>query len=590
LDKLQKDLEELLLRSSTLDGNKQASGMQNWFIPPPLEKLIKQPTEFDRYKKDVGEKEGKLAEAKGAKKALQKEAYSIIKDVTSALWTYKSADARVTKLSAEITELEGEKTNQQAENSRNNQEQLRQAQARNAEIDADKAEADQAINTAQQDENAKQGFVDDATAEVETDKSALEEAESEAKAKRSQREFQEKNRAAKQRTVATARGEHESLLGNIRAQEAELATIERNQARQAAAGNDQGATNLAQAAAAARRQLESLQTQLESNRTTLTRAEADLQAATRAENTAIDEEQEAVRNLFEAQKQLRKSREKLASITSVHEEAVKRRQEEERKAKDLQNQSDKAKDNIDQTNQDIASSSETEELDKKIAAKNKEKESAENDKVAAEDAYNQLVQRRTKFYSDKNKADQDIAAAKLDLENAEKALKDYLYNEVELIDLEVVININDIDDVVIDEWRMNDQPKDKVLKIKYRGRSIVSINLEGADGSLEPPGPTSNMTVCNPSLAFDKDAAITAPSNRPKHKAQEPETVALWYQEGKPLYDMWPPVTRVFAGPSTADTGTQTRERVADEAAGAAAGEGPDANVRIKRKKSISAD
>ena len=387
--------------------------------------------------------------------------------------------------------------------------------------------------------------------------------------------------------MAAARGEHKSILNRIRLQEKELAAIGRDQARQASAGNDQGAANLAQAARAARRQLKSLQTQLADNRTALSRAEADLRFATGAENTAVDQERAAARNLFAAQKQLRKSRERLASITSVHEKLVKRRQEEERKAKDLKNQSDKAGDNIDQTNQDIARSSETEELDKKIAAKEKDKDSAENDKTAAEDTYAQLVQRRKKFYEDEKKADKDIADARSALEDAEQALKDYLDKEVDRIDLEVVINIKNINDVVIDDWRTDDQPRDTALKIQYQGRRIVNINLGGADPDLEPPEPTNKDAVCNPSLDFDKGTALTAPS-KPQHKAQEPETVALWYQEGKPLYEMWPPVTRVFAGSGAADTGTQTRERGAANAVGGP--DGSDQEAGDKRRLMRSAD
>ena len=578
LEKLQKDLEDLLTRaSSTLDGNKQASGMQNWFIPPPLEKLIKQPAEFDRYKKDVAEKEAKLAEAEGAKKALQKEAYSIIKDVTSALWAYKSAAARVTDIDKEITALGNKKFEQQAENSRNKQGQLRQAQERKAKIDAEKVNAEQAVIVARNDEKLLQDLVDSEKKTVEYYKSELEKAEVDAKAKRSLRESKEKARATRQRTVADARGKHESLLGRIRAQETKLAAIGRDKARQAAAGNDQGAASLAQAAAAARRQLKSLQTQLENNRTALSRAEADLRFATGAENAAVDEERRAIDKLIRREKALRQSRQRLNSNTSIYEADVKRRQEAERKAKDLENQSNKAQDNIPRTNQAIASSPETEELDKKIAAKEKEKDSAENDKTAAEDTYAQLVKRRNKFYEDEKKADKDIADAKLALEDAEQALKDYLEKEIDRIDLEVVININNINDEVIDDWRTDDQPRDTALKIQYQGRRIVNINLGGADPDLEPPEPTNKDAVCNPSLDFDKGTALTAPG-KPRHKAQEPETVALWYQEGKPLYEMWPPVTRVFAGPGAADTGAQTRERGAAKAAGAAANAagGPD--------------
>ncbi|MGV6807389.1 MAG: hypothetical protein ACWA5K_05755, partial [bacterium] len=547
---------------------------QNWFIPPPLEKILKDPGEFDRLKRDIGTREKELAEAKGAKKALQEEAYKIIKDVTAALWEYKAANDKIGPLTQEISDLQGEKTRKQADNAIQGQQKLRDAQAKKAEIEGDLAEAEQKAEQAKSEAENKKGLLDDAEAKVKSDEEAVKAAQEEATAMRSQREFQERNRQAKQRTVAEKRVSHSDLVNKIREQESDLAAIERNRAREDAAGNTQGAANLAEAADFARNELKKLRQQLDTSRPELSQAEANLALATSAEQQAVDQELAALEVLTEAEASLRESRARLKQLTKVHEAAEKRAQEAQRAADELKNKIKKAEAEIDEINKEIAKSDETEELDKQIKDKEKAKQDATNAKNAALEKYSRLVERRNKFYEDKAKADDKISAAKGALDAAKQALRTFLDQELTKIDLQATINITDIDDTVADQWRSDDVPRNAVLKIQYSGRNIQQVVLEGEDPDLNPPPKTEKLTVCNPTLGFDAPAPIIPAGDKPQHFSQEPETVMLWYQKGKPLYDVWPPITRDIQPPLTDPIPTGTTTTHAANAGGGAADAG----------------
>lgn len=540
IDALEQQLADLMARASAeQNGTKQASGMQAWYVPPPLERLLTDKNEFERLKRAVGDKEAELAAAEGAKQGLQKEAFEIIRDAVSVLWAWKSADARVKVLEGELEELASAKARQQADNAAAGQQRLRQAQERRGRIEAERPDAEADLEAARERESQRQGFVDDATAALEQAVQALEQAETALAEAEGQLRFQVRNREAKQATVSQLRGEHEQLADRIHAQQAELATIDRSISRETAAGNDAGAENLRQARAAAAHRLSDLEQSLTQSRGLLDAAEADLAAAVSAEQQAAEQFSQAQAERVEADKALRDARAKHGSITTALDAARLERERAERELADLDNRLAQADQDIERVNREIAQSDATAELDKQIEAKNKEKAAAESDRNAAAEQFSQLTTRRERFWQQDGEADTRIDDARTALTQANADLRAFLEQEINRIDLSVQIQLN-LADAPVDALRAGDAPATRTIQIRYRGRELVQLLMPDADPDLAPPPPSTIPALCMAQLDLTPDPAIQQ-RTKPAESAQEPITIALWYRKGEPLYTTWPP-------------------------------------------------
>lgn len=551
-DQLEDELANLMARaSSEQDGTKQAEGRQAWFVPPPLERLLKDPQEFDRLKREIGKKEADLAEALGAKQGLQKEAFAIIRAAVAVLWKWRAANEQIEQLTEEIDQLESERAGQQADNVAAGQDRLRRAQARKGEIEAQQGPAQSELDGARRREDQRQGFVDDADAAVESARQALDQAREALAEAQGQLRFQQRNREAKQAVVNRQRGEHERLVGRIRAQETELAAIDRSIAREIDAGNESGAANLRQAADAARRELRALEAQLQQSRDTLTASEADLRAAVSAEEQAAVQFDDATEARFASERELRNARARLGSITTALDAARLERERAERRLAEIENRLEQAEQEIEQANREIATSDQTRDLDRKIEAKKKEKQQAENDRNAAEDKFGLLSERREQFWESDEQADADIDDARSALKTANRQLREFLEQEIAQIDLTVVIRL-EVSDNPVDQWRAGDEMAQRHIRIRYRGRDIVELEMPDADPDLNPPADTTIPAYCQVDIGFEADAEIQQVV-APDRRAREPLTIALWYRKGEHLYDTWPPI-RVRPDPRSAST------------------------------------
>jgi len=557
IDALEQQLADLMARASAeQNGTKQANGMQAWYVPPPLERLLTDKNEFERLKREVGDKEAELAAAEGAKQGLQKEAFGIIRDTVSVLWAWKSADERVKALEAELDELAGNKARQQADNAAAGQQRLREAQQRRDRIEAEKPDAEAELAAARERESQRQGFVDDATAALEQAVQALEQAETALAEAEGQLRFQVRNREAKQATVSQLRGEHEQLSDRIRAQQAELATIDRSISRETAAGNESGAENLRQARAAAARRLRDLEQSLDQSRGLLDAAEADLAAAVSAEQQAAEQFSQAQADRVASDKALRDARARHGSITTALDAARLERERAERELAQIDNRLAQAGQDIERINREIAESDATAELDKQIQAKQKEKGDAENDRNAAAEQFSQLTTRRERFWQQDREADQRIDDARAALARANADLRAFLEQEINRIDLSVQIQL-DLADAPIDALRAGDPPARRTIQIRYRGRDLVQLLMPDADPDLAPPPPSTVPALCMAQLDLQPDAAIQQ-QTKPAEAAQEPITIALWYRKGEPLYTTWPPA-RERPDPRSSTTTTTVR-------------------------------
>lgn len=540
IDDLEQELTDLMAQASAeQNGTKQASGMQAWYVPPPLERLITDKPEFERHKREVGDKEAGLAAAEGAKQGLQKEAFGIIRDAVSVLWAWKSADDRVKALSEELEELASKKARQQADNAAAGQQRLREAQQQKRQIESGRPAAESELQAARDREAQRQGFVDDATAAVEQAVQALEQAETALAEADGQLRFQVRNREAKQTTVSQLRSGHEQLADRIRAQQAELATIDRSISRETAAGNESGADNLRQAREVAARALRDLEQSLNNSRALLDAAEADLAAAVNAEQQAAGQFSQAQSDRLTAERTLREARARLGSITTALDAARLERERAERELADLDNRLARADQDIERINREIAESDATAELDAQIQAKENEKADAEGDRNAAAEQFSQLTTRRERFWQQDRDADQQIDAARAALVQANADLRAFLEQEINRIDLSVQIQL-DLADQPVDALRIGDAPARRTIQIRYRGRDLVQLLMPDADPDLAPPPPSTIPALCMAQLDLEPDQAVQQ-QTKPAESAQEPITIALWYRKGEPLYTTWPP-------------------------------------------------
>ncbi|MBN2319658.1 MAG: hypothetical protein JXR49_11300 [Acidobacteria bacterium] len=524
-------------------GNKDAGEQQIYFIPPPLEKIMKNPGRFEKLKREITKKEVELADAIGKKAELQKRAFEILQGMTQQLWILKGSQKLSEELEKEIQDLDFSKREMETDFKRDNLEKLGREQQEKARLEQDKQQVEQDLAKRKEEEAQQKGDVEVAEAAVETCEQEVSRAEEDVFARINAVQLEKQKRQRKAEIVAEQRSAHEQTLARLRQQEAELGRIEDSIARAVATGNETGAANLRQAAEVAKRELKSIQEQSRLEKQELDAVAADLSLATVAEKEAEKAEAEAQKTLLDAQRNLRRARQDMRKQTEEADQATERRLAEERKVRQADERVKEQDQKIQDTNKEIedgaAATQDVQTARKDIDRKTKEKEEADNTKAKAKNELQRLIERREQWKKDRDGADMEVKAARDALETAEQNLKTFLVEE-ELKKVSRTFTLTlEVDDENLDKWRSDDSPVTRTVTIEYVNR-IPQVRRP--DDDLTMPAKTHTPARCDTALNFIEESPIEPPDPpKPVALKKEPQTIALYYRKGEHLYEHWPP-------------------------------------------------
>ncbi|MBL7812991.1 MAG: hypothetical protein JNL57_12280 [Bacteroidetes bacterium] len=164
-----------------------------------------------------------------------------------------------------------------------------------------------------------------------------------------------------------------------------------------------------------------------------------------------------------------------------------------------------------------------------LEAAEKKKEETEKARSAAEKDIKYSVE---KISGKLKKCDEDITNAKDYLKEAEKKLKTFLENQFDSAHLDFTITLKAKDEIY-DGWRSDDDDNEVTGVFRYELRKLIFTDIPAENNDPSD----KKLSVCNPSLSF-----LDPPPPEKIHigPGEEPRTQALLADKGKMLREKWP--------------------------------------------------
>ncbi len=545
LARLEKELEELEKgRNPRAHEKKSATGQQVFYIPPPLELVPGfNKGRFDQLKEEVARAEAQLEKARGAKAGLQDKAWEILRGMNENLWTLRAALDTIASVEEELKELEDEQHERKTELAHQRSGEAEKANQRLAEAEGKLEDARGKEGAAERSVEFFKKEVSNKRKEFDKEFDALVEVEVDAAGLRDEATARRKELAKVRAELARKRTDVESVLSRMRDAEERLARARDSLSRAAARENEQ-------AERAARAEVDRYQSQLDKLKQDFTARRAELaslrdrfeqaQKASRDADKASDRENEklrAQRRRFSVVEQQLKYKIKL--YDGAVEDKLAARREVKRAEKALEDQKEQTR-KANEATQKVDEDPDVKEAQKAIDAKNKDKEKAEADKKKAEVALENLQKAREEWKQARSRADAEIDKARKALDDARQAMKRFLEKEFDKVNFTVTLRLTVEDQPIGDKWRSDDKAVQKVITISFKGRREPVI--KGPDDDLRPPPPSHKAASCDVKFSYLSEPAPRVEVVSPPAPAGiEPQTIALFYKQGQPLYHRWPP-------------------------------------------------
>jgi chromosome segregation ATPase len=540
LEKEKEDLLKLLeeeknKQQQQFTGNKTASGIFVYYIPPPLEDIMKDKEEFERLKKEVEMAEDSLAIAYDFKQQVQ---FKLVKDIEKIARNLKKfaeidtmisiMEDRKVKLADDITKLKHDKVLEQGDKQAELQRILEEA-------GQGKQTAEDSLDVFEQDSLTIREDLEYLKEALEQKDTVIAQAERNVKDMNAQLQYEEgllRNARQTLETRSAELAEKRSLLNTLE----ESMGRAKNELTRAHAKDEETAIK------AAKQEISSMEDEIKAVGIQITTLQASVNSAAsgmesaqlRVSNAEVSLTQ-AIKNLSE-EKKLRMVLEDGVINKHAEMEGVMSGLQHWRKTRDFaSNLEDKVNQAREQLQELISEGIDT---DEQVAALNKELEGLEERIGKAEEAMAALVSASGKVVENQEKiisgADEKLQAAKEKLEKAEKDLRDFLIREFETVKLEVSIDLIG-DDVVVDGYRSDDDEVKMTKTLEYRDSRIPVFENEYAVDSLDDKKFGAN---CDPRVSFDPAAPPVKVVD--PQAGKEPRTIALVYKNGKPIWPEWP--------------------------------------------------
>ncbi len=538
-----KDLEEELKKAEehlakVSQPKRFASGPEVYYIPPPLEEVFKvngkMPT-FQEYISKVDSAKAELQIAQNNKRSIQNYLVSVTDQVAWELLGYKNNENRIAELEERISELDQEIAQAQGELALEEMDDHADLQQKYDEAKAKQKEAEDKAEECEESDSEQKQKVEDLIERRDQAKQELDEKKEELATARSQKQYQEDLFRNSSNTLRERSGKVQEMRSEIVALEQELGRLQ-NEKTIAKAQDEEGLGDDVTGEDALESELESAETELAGLESSL----ASIESSQQSNALAL---KNATKSVFEADSLMVIARDEYLALEDSLEAAYEELKEGANcsnhwatVAKEWERKAEKIKKAIDSQTQ--ATSDKIQE-DEGVSELNKQKEEAEAQLKEIQEALAKNESSVSDILSEKaqriEKADAELKAAKEKLEEAEKALRDWLVKEFESVTFDVEIELIG-DDEIVDKWRSNDGEVKLIRKLRYSGSRIPKLQNKYAKGSI--PELTTNA-ICQVTL----DKLIGGMPDKlipPTPLGPEPRTIALVYENGKPIWPEWP--------------------------------------------------
>ncbi len=533
---LEKQLEELKKqRANIAAGTKVASGPIVYYVPPPLEEVMKDKPRFEELKDTVDLRERELTGAIEFKGGLQGRLTRLFGKIAREAATFKESEATVAALKKEMDSLDVELSKTKNQKTRDYQDQQQQLQDVLTRTEAKRdsirkyredAKRDSA-ETARELENVR-NELDRLNGEIATLRDRLTDLQA-------QLDFETEQRNNASNTLEGKLAELKEIRDKLLKQEDELAQLRNEIARNLAKDNLRGEGRTSSQIRTIESTIATTKTQIESLEASVQSTAGSYEAAERRVQAADSLLQAESKQLLEKRTLVRNAQDSLVALNERLQEALNGLNHwkyAEEKANDLIDKTNAARREFQDTVASLVNNDE--EVKAKADAINeikKQIEEAEKRMKKAEDEIDDALAKRDELMKE---ADDSVKAAETRLATAEKELRDFLVNEFNTVTFTAKL-ISTVKDAGFDGFRTAEGGKSLTKEIRYVGSRVPAFDNEFASGGLAArtvPGP------CIPDVSFTSPGPIS-PDEQEVNR-EEPRTIALVYREGKPLWPEWP--------------------------------------------------
>lgn len=543
IDAIKKALEKIKKRKNTLSNpRRSAVGPQVYYIPPPLEEVLeingKKP-QFDELVAKVDSAKANLKSKRAAKAILQAKIATAIDDVGWELLSFKRNTDETERLKEELDELGAQLASDQQEVVKKQPKDTANLDELENKYRQELQEAEEALEeNGNENQERQQNFEEkqQAKSALEAELEALKE---EVRAARSGVVYQENLFRNSKETLNERRRKVQEEQKTITEINSKIGRQQNKESIDKAAQDDDNITsNETESAAiqALRDELEAAETALESSMTDLQSIESSHTANNQALLTAKEtyNAKDSLRRVINkkyltATDSLIAAKEAVEKGNSASSSWEKRRAEAERNLKRVLEAKKRMlatrNEAIDSDTAVSATQAQIDRIEEQLADLDNELKNGEtNVKTKLSDTEAQI-----------KKTNQELQDAINEKDKAEEDLRTWLVAEFEKVFMEVKIQLVG-DDEVCDQWRSNDGQAKLVRTLKYQNTRIPSLDNKFAKGGL----PRIDVDdVCDVVLGFDP-GINPEEGLPPTPRGPEPRTIALIYENGKPLWPEWP--------------------------------------------------
>ncbi|MBC8124972.1 MAG: hypothetical protein H7X70_04495 [Candidatus Kapabacteria bacterium] len=522
-------------REEIAKGVKSATEEIAYYIPPPLEEILRDKPRFETLKDSVIAAESRVKSAFAGKESVQGQLVRLLEGISSDLAEIKNFEFQLSNAEAERKSIDitvADKTIEIANEYRklydNVEDERVSAESEEKSADAKMVKAAADAATLAKALDGRRTALNSALSSLASTREAV--------------KTSIESRATRMASVQTTANSSSSTGAGINTDKKDLRSHERTRRK----GNDETRRAIAREnlpmETSARATVASSTASVKAKQTDIDTKKASLVALSRELGVTFDDFVKSDAVVAKALKDFDKAdtdakvKKKDYDFAYAKFEAAKQSIEYWRRIRDrAENRKDENKqvlesmpaaDEVTSEDDDVASGKErTAALEVEIASAKKQIDGLKESITAA------LVE-KDKIVKD---ADKEIEAANENLVAKESELKEFLVNEFNTIKHTDTLILT-VKDRVVDGFRAGDPVKIVECYISYDGSRIPKMICPEIVGASPPvkkePGP------CVPSVSPSAVAGLTATD--PKLHKNEPRTIALVYKDGEPLWKEWP--------------------------------------------------
>ncbi|MFB6317153.1 hypothetical protein [Saccharicrinis sp. FJH54] len=538
IDSLNDELNKL---KNPPDG-KNAEGLHVYYIPPPLEEILKNPSKFEERKDSVKAAEAALDKAYAQKAAVQGKLVNLMDQVSKDLIKYKDVSDLIPGLEDEIKKLDDDIKTEKTKKAQDYLDEQQKVQDKITHKTANVDSLKKVIDGLIQDSTKVADEIKEVKDKIEKEDSLLTAKRNALLEKMTELENEEKILRNAQNTLTTRQNELAEERIRLDGLQEDLARA-RNDLTRANAKDDESDVN------ETKKKIDQLNADIKLSKDTkipaqeqkISSASSSLGSAQRRVNTVKEQKDAAWKEWNDVAKNLdgtlrdslNAKNERLEKILSSIERQRKLKKNSEKELEKAKEEREKKQGEVnDKINNEEDIKSKAKSLDE-LTSKLKD---AKDEKTKLSNAIQEALNLKDKLIKESKEA---LKQAKERLDKNKKDLQDYLKGEFDSVDFEVKLKLT-ANDEVSDDWRKNDKEPAILFKtLKYpldRTPILVGGNTEASD---EKPDDKDFKASCVATLLFDKDESPKKKDIFQIDKA-EPRTIALMYKDGEPLWKEWP--------------------------------------------------